>query len=847
MRPRLTGIAAFLLYGLSASESFAAVVGQAEFRVNDSPSGLQVNFPGTKGALRMTPGGHWVIGWSDNARPYARVYDADGQALGGILDGGINLGTFGVGAAIDASDNVVLTFSRTAGRGGDLNGGTGEGTMLRRFDSNGVPLGPAIDIPDNTTGHQYMATADFAGGDIIVAFGGESIAGGAGQDMGRKRYRFQDGLPLTAATPVNSNGFSNRTQLSLDVNPAGQAAYAWLDDTTLTVRFRSYDAGGNPVAGEAIVSTATTQTRLDAAPGLAINSVGESIVTWSGFGSGSDKYDIYMRRYDASGNPIDGAPVRVNVTTAGDQSLPAVAVNTAGNFVIAWATPEEGDGFYEPEEVRMRLFDASGTPKSGDIPVNQTVSGKQSNPVVGIDDSGRIAVAWSGRGPGDDDGIFARVFKPDTDSDGIADDVDACPAIPGDASANGCPDADGDGVRDADDAFPNDPGEHTDSDADGIGDNGDACPAIPGDASANGCPDADGDGVRDADDAFPNDPGEHTDSDADGIGDNGDACPAIPGDASANGCPDADGDGVRDADDAFPNDPGEHTDSDADGIGDNGDACPAVPGDASANGCPDADGDGVRDTDDAFPNDPGEHTDSDADGIGDNGDACPAVPGDASANGCPDADGDGVRDTDDAFPNDPGEHTDSDGDGAGDNGDPYPHAITRATAGAATLDTSPADSASTCSVSSFGLAPLGTAPPLPGDGLSRMAAFVLTNCHGGGTPETVQIRIDFGEALPADGVLYKLLDSRWVAITGASISGSVATYTLADNGPYDLDPTAGVIRDPVTVALPPAQAPAAATPVPTLPTWALALLAALSGGLGFRRLRARATSSNHQN
>jgi hypothetical protein len=66
-----------------------------------------------------------------------------------------------------------------------------------------------------------------------------------------------------------------------------------------------------------------------------------------------------------------------------------------------------------------------------------------------------------GGGPGGD-------VAGDRDDDGIPDDEDACPNVPGPASNDGCPFGDRDG--------------------DGIPDNEDACPDVPGPASNDGCP-----------------------------------------------------------------------------------------------------------------------------------------------------------------------------------------------------------------------------------------------------------------------------------------------------------------------------------------------------------------------
>jgi OmpA-OmpF porin, OOP family len=148
---------------------------------------------------------------------------------------------------------------------------------------------------------------------------------------------------------------------------------------------------------------------------------------------------------------------------------------------------------------------------------------------------------------------FGRPARPaprtDRDGDGVFDNEDACPDLPGirtsDPRTNGCPrgDRDNDGVFDDEDACPDAPGIRTsdpktngcprgDRDKDGVFDDEDACPDVPGirtsDPATNGCP--------------------RGDRDKDGVFDDEDACPDIPGirtpDPATNGCPEA-GDKIR--------------------------------------------------------------------------------------------------------------------------------------------------------------------------------------------------------------------------------------------------------------------------------------------------------------
>jgi len=163
-------------------------------------------------------------------------------------------------------------------------------------------------------------------------------------------------------------------------------------------------------------------------------------------------------------------------------------------------------------------------------------------------------------------------FAPDTDGDGVEDDLDACPAtVPGaGVYANGCSDA------------------QTDADGDGVPDRMDTCAESPNGSAVDGAGcaasqrDADGDGVSDADDSCPDTPtaeqvnrrgcgASQWDTDRDGVTDDSDECPDTPADSivDAVGCA------------------AVQRDSDKDGVPDNDDLCPgsAAGANVTPNGC----------------------------------------------------------------------------------------------------------------------------------------------------------------------------------------------------------------------------------------------------------------------
>jgi len=108
--------------------------------------------------------------------------------------------------------------------------------------------------------------------------------------------------------------------------------------------------------------------------------------------------------------------ISVNVQTLGIQDSPAVAMDAAGDFVVAWHA-----GHYFPPVgplgIWARRFVRDGTAATGEFQVNTTsVNEGQVLPTVAMDDGGDFVVAWESHGqdPGDtatQAGVYAQLFR----------------------------------------------------------------------------------------------------------------------------------------------------------------------------------------------------------------------------------------------------------------------------------------------------------------------------------------------------------------------------------------------------------------------------------------------------
>ncbi len=143
-----------------------------------------------------------------------------------------------------------------------------------------------------------------------------------------------------------------------------------------------------PFQAEYRASTFTASAQEQAA--IAALPDGGSVVVWSSRRQNNGRYGVYLQRFDAQGQAI-GAETAVGLLSTTHQASPDVAVDAAGNVWVAWQSHgQDGDA----GTILMRRFDHDGL-GGGEMLVNQSTVGHQSEPVLATSAGGTIAVAWN--------------------------------------------------------------------------------------------------------------------------------------------------------------------------------------------------------------------------------------------------------------------------------------------------------------------------------------------------------------------------------------------------------------------------------------------------------------------
>lgn len=286
---------------------------------------------------------------------------------------------------------------------------TGE-IVVRRFTRAGAAIGPERVVHDHL-GHLLSrpVVAALPGGAWAVAWENLRFDG------------FSGDIPLYSGVAIEARrlsaaGVAQGAVIAVDgpfpdlvsapaiaADAAGRIAVAWerfdFGPTGDDVVVRWLDPSGAPLGGEIVVHQQSLG--IQDRPALAAID-GRALAVWEHHGTGTQAAGVYARAVDPAG-PLGGAEVRVDAPGPGLRSEPAVAVDGAGRFAVAWRAVVQQDG-----RILARQYALSpapgGTPIAlgGEVAVSAS-GGDHAEPAVAADGAGGVLVAWRRR-----DQTFAR-------------------------------------------------------------------------------------------------------------------------------------------------------------------------------------------------------------------------------------------------------------------------------------------------------------------------------------------------------------------------------------------------------------------------------------------------------
>lgn len=389
--------------GLWSSPAAGQPIGP-EFQVNTYTTDWQY-----RAKVAGNAAGSFVVVWrstgqdGDGLGVFAQRYDASGAPAGDEFQ--VNLVTTGdqrePAVVVNDSGEFTVVWESASSYGSP------DVVVGRRFDATGQPLGGEFEIGEGDwQGFTGLAAAPVSAGGFLVVWPGIAPIGPGGSSGVVARRFDSTGLPLGDGFLVNSSG-ATTNEPAVATSPDGSFVVAWSEsggpDSGYDVFARRYDADGLPLEGEFQVNSFTSSDQTY--PVVATSAAGDFVVAWVSEEQDGSEKGVFGQRFDASGNRV-GAEFRANVFTGFNQWFPTVAAEPDGEFVVGWMTPASDGGSYD---VFLRHFDESGRPLSGDVLVNTYTSDFQGIPKVAATGSGEFVVVWvSSPQDGSDDGVFGQ-------------------------------------------------------------------------------------------------------------------------------------------------------------------------------------------------------------------------------------------------------------------------------------------------------------------------------------------------------------------------------------------------------------------------------------------------------
>jgi hypothetical protein len=204
-------------------------------------------------------------------------------------------------------------------------------------------------------------------------------------------------VPAGGELVVNTYTPGYQVYASVARGADGSFVVVWDDRSDYVVKGQRFDRAGLRVGAEFAVSGPGQNY----APAVALTPDSGFVVAWASYPDGS-VVGVRARRFDAQAAPV-GAEFQVNTYTFSRQTLPNVAVDGGGAFVVAWRS-EEQDGF--SVGMAARRFSAQGLPLGADFVVNQYTFGNQFLSDISADAAGNFVIGWTSQ-PGTEGTAFS--------------------------------------------------------------------------------------------------------------------------------------------------------------------------------------------------------------------------------------------------------------------------------------------------------------------------------------------------------------------------------------------------------------------------------------------------------
>gem|GEM_PF-558988 len=348
----------------------------------------------------------------DNPGVRLRIYDADGEAIGGSIEVPIHKDGNYHQLQIAALRNggFVVMFGDTR----EGLGNTGEQLRLQVFDSAGTAVSEQVKVAaDSISGGQRGEIAALEGGGFVAVW--QRIWNGSPENANQLRAQLFDsaGNKIGGEFAVAPGRPPSQFFMYGDSDPSvagledGGFVITWTDDYAQRILGQRFSAAGAPIGDLFAVTPGPGRYDSSVAP----LDGGGFVVSYINTGGVERSGEIEARIYDSSGAAI--GLVSVGTPTVPDQRHPVVTPLADGGFMIAWN--EQFGPYSFIGVIKAQRFDSAGTKIGGEFVVQPDFAPEHNAVTAATLGWGAVVLAysdWGGDTPGASQWVHARMVSP---------------------------------------------------------------------------------------------------------------------------------------------------------------------------------------------------------------------------------------------------------------------------------------------------------------------------------------------------------------------------------------------------------------------------------------------------
>ena len=368
-----------------------------QFQINTWTTGGQ-----SEGAVAVDEEGGFVAVWfsiSAHQPPWSifgQRYASDGGEIGAEFQ--VNTYTYYSyipSVATARNGSFVVTWA-SRGSGGTDSHWTS--IQARRYASDGSALGDAFQVNTYTPYIQTIPTVAMErDGDFVIVWRNNDFS-----DFSLiQGQRFAaNGSALGEEFQVSTeSGFVSNPEI--DVGANGDFVVVWENRASALSRVKAqrFAPDGSPRGDEFRVGTKPQAD--ESAPSIAVDGDGDFVVAWNSHTASTGTLVLGQRF--ASDGSLAGSQFQVDAyPPMFGQTLPSVAADEAGGFVVAWRRTEP-NSLHPQHSIRGLSYAPDGTPRGEEFRINTHTAKNQGQPEVGMNADGVFVVTWESQGsPGPD-------------------------------------------------------------------------------------------------------------------------------------------------------------------------------------------------------------------------------------------------------------------------------------------------------------------------------------------------------------------------------------------------------------------------------------------------------------